>query len=121
MKLEIRIPYPTPKSKWSEFGDNAYYKGKHWAQRRGDAEYWHSMMHIYAPWDKPPLDKPVRILFYWNDKMDLDNHSIWAKMLTDGRKGRIIADDNRKYVKEIRHGWHDEDYIRIVVEEIDDD
>jgi hypothetical protein len=121
MKLEIRIPYPTPKSKWSEFGDNAYYKGKHWAQRRGDAEYWHGMMLIYAPWTEPPLAKPVRLIFSWNDNLDLDNHSIWAKMMTDGIKKRIIADDNRKHVKEIVHRFHDGDYIRIQIEEVDDD
>ena len=118
MKITIKIPYIPQKSKWSEFGDNAYYRGKHWSVRKQDADYWHQMMLIEAPWSKPPLENPVRISFYWNDNMDLDNHSIWAKMLTDGMKGRIIKDDNRKCVKEITHKFHDEDVIKIEVEEI---
>lgn len=118
MTITITIPYPSPKSKWSEYGDNAYYKGKHWSHRKQDADYWHQMMLVEAPWHLPPLDKPVRLVFYWNDNLDLDNHSIWAKMLTDGIKGRIIKDDNRKCVKEIVHRFHDEDEIKIEIEEV---
>ena len=42
-------------------------------------------------------------------------------MIEDGIKHRIIQDDSRKHVAEIVHRWHDEKFIKIVIEEIDDE
>ena len=44
---QFKIPYPKPASAkvaWNRrYGMNAYYSGKHWAQRKKDAEVWHWM------------------------------------------------------------------------------
>ena len=117
-KITIRLPYP---AKVSQYGDNAYYSGKHWSIRKRDSDYWHDLLLAEAPWDKGPLRSPVRITYYWNDRLDLSNHSIMAKMIEDGLKGRLFRDDSRKHVVEIRHRWHDGGNIKIEIEEVGED
>lgn len=119
MIVTIELDYPPHAT--TTFGDNKYYAGKHWAQRQKDAEYWHTLLRLEAPWDRPPLRSPVRMTYYWDDRLDLSNHSIMAKMIEDGIKGRIIVDDSRKHVVEIVHRWWNGKKIRIEVEEIDDE
>ena len=114
-KITIRLPYP---AKVSQYGDNAYYSGKHWSVRKRDSDYWHDLLLAEAPWDKGPLRSPVRIVFYWNDRLDLSNHSMMAKMIEDGIKGRIIEDDSRKHVQEITHRFYNDKVITVVVEEL---
>ena len=120
------IDYPkTPagKKQWSkEYGTNAYWAGKHHTKRAKDATLWHSLtqaaMHK-AGVRKRPFEKPVKITFFWNDRLDLSNHSMMAKMIEDGMKPRLIRDDTRKYVKGIEHYWHDEPNIKVVVKEVE--
>ena len=119
MIVTIELDYPPHAT--TMYGDNAYYSGKHWAQRRTDAEYWHTLLKIEAPWGRPPLRSPVKITYYWDDRLDLSNHSIMAKMIEDGLKGRIIKDDSRKHVVEIVHRWHDGGNIKIEIEEVEDE
>jgi hypothetical protein len=119
------IPYPKTKEgkkQWnSRYGLNAYYAGKHWSKRREDAEYWHRIVreqirlqHVRTV----PFDKPVEIHFYWNDKLDLSNHAVMAKMIEDAIKGILIRDDSRAYVAGICHHWHDKDVIGVGIKEI---
>lgn len=119
MIVTIELDYPPHAT--TTYSDNKYYAGKHWAQRQKDAEYWHTLLRLEAPWDRPPLRSPVRMTYYWDDRLDLSNHSIMAKMIEDGIKGRIIVDDSRKHVAEIVHRWWNGKKIKIEVEEIDDD
>ena len=128
MKLgeEFKIPYPkssSAKKAWSrQYGLNAYYSGKHWAQRKNDAEVWHMMTTAAmrkAHCRTTPFDKPVYITFFWNDGLDLDNHAVMAKMIIDAMKGRIIHDDSRRYLAGVSHYFHDEDYILVMVREVD--
>jgi len=119
MTVTIELEYPPNATRL--YSDNKYYAGKHWAQRKKDAELWHQLMLYEAPWSRPPLRSPVRITYYWDDRLDLSNHSIMAKMIEDGLKGRLFRDDSRKHVAEIRHRWHREGNIKIVIEEVDDD
>ena len=121
----FKIEYPnTPagKKQWMKlFGANAYYSGKHWAQRKQDADYWHAMVKACMDRQglrKRPFDRPVIVTFAWNDRLDLDNHSIMGKYILDAMKGRLLQDDSRRWVKEIRHCWHEGDYIRVEVREI---
>ena len=114
-RITIRLPYP---AKVSQYGDNAYYSGKHWLVRKRDSDYWHDLLLAEAPWDKGPLRSPVRITYYWNDRLDLSNHSMMAKMIEDGIKGRIIEDDSRMHVQEITHRFYNDKVITVVVEEI---
>lgn len=48
MKIVFEIPYPPTKAgrtAWSkQYGLNTYWSGKHWAQRKKDADYWHYLV-----------------------------------------------------------------------------
>ena len=125
MSESFRIYYPTSKAemkRWTkEYGMNAYYAGKHWSIRKRDAEFWHlltrSAMNKQEVRAKP-FDKPVEISFLWNDRLDIDNHSVMGKMIVDAMKGRLINDDNRRWLKGIYHGFHDEEYILVQIREV---
>ena len=121
----FRIYYPknkAAKSAWSSrYGLNAYYAGKHWSGRKSDAEFWH--LATRAAMSKQvvrlkPFEKPVILTFYFNDRLDCSNHAMLIKMIEDGMKGRIIADDSREYVHGIECYFHDEDYILIQIREV---
>lgn len=125
MKESFIIQYPkTPaeRKRWSSrYGMNAYYSGKHWAQRKADAEYWHMMVRSAMNSQKvrrKPFEKPVVITFYWNDRLDIDNHAVMGKMILDAMKGRIVNDDTRRWVKGVEHYFHDADNIKVVVSEL---
>lgn len=125
MVERFKIPYPnTPagKSRWNKlYGMNAYYSGKPWQLRRQDAEFWHNLtracMHN-AGIRKRPFEKPVIVTFYWNSRLDIDNHAIMGKMIMDGMKGRLIQDDSRRWVKGVAHYFHDCDHILVEVREL---
>ena len=122
----FRIEYPnTPAGKkdWNKrFSDNAYYAGKHWAQRKKDADYWHDMVRACMDRQglrKRPFDRPVVVHIFWNDKLDIDNHSIMGKMIVDAMKGRLIQNDSRKWLKGVANEFHDRgDYILVEVKEL---
>ena len=117
----FKIEYPnTPAGKkdWNKrFSDNAYYAGKHWAVRKKDADYWHNMVRACMDRQgvrKRPFEKPVEILLFWNDRLDVDNHSIMGKMIVDAMKGRLLqnaakngsgASPTRSMTGEILSGW----------------
>ena len=123
----LKLDYPnTPagKKQWmKQFGANAYYAGKFWAQRKKDADYWHAMVRACMDRQglrKRPFERPVVITMYFNDRLDCSNHSVMFKMIEDGMKGRLIHDDSRKWVKGNEIYFHDEDYIKVVVREIEE-
>ena len=125
MTESFRIYYPKSKAeakRWnSQYGMNAYYAGKHWSERKKDAEFWHLLTRSAMNKQevrRKPFEKPVEISFLWNDKLDLDNHAVMGKMIVDGMKGRLINDDNRTWLKGIYHGFHDEDYILVQIREV---
>lgn len=122
---EFRIYYPKSKAeqkRWAkEYGLNAYYAGKHWSKRKEDADYWH-LLTISAlnrcEMRRTPFEGPVEIRFLWNDRLDIDNHAVMGKMIVDALKGRLIWDDNKKWLKGISHYFHDEEYILVMVREV---
>lgn len=121
MRVTFSIHYPDTtvgRRQWNrDYSLNAIYAGKHWAARKADADYWHILtLHALRKVDKQLFDGPVRIIYCYNDKLDLSNHSYIAKMIEDALKKVIIADDKRGYVDEIVHRWHDEDKITVIVE-----
>ncbi len=65
------------------------------------------------------FDKPVEIIAYFNDNLDCSNHASELKMIEDGLKGILIVDDNKNYVKGISMYFHGENYIKVVVKEVD--
>ena len=126
MREIIRIPYPkspSEKKRWNkEYGMNAYYAGKHWSKRKEDVQYWHTLTRAAmskAQVRRRPFDKPVVITFLWNDRLDCTNHGVMAKMIEDALVGRLINDDSRRWVKGIEHYFHDEDYIKVIIQEIE--
>lgn len=121
----FRIPYPANKAeqkRWSkEYGVNAYYAGKHWAVRKRDADFWHWLTAMNMNQQnirRTPFKRPVIITFRWNDKLDLDNHAVMGKMIVDALKGRLIENDDRRFVRGICHYFHDEDYISVEIKEV---
>ena len=119
------IEYPRTKAgkkQWAhDYGANKYYAGCHWSVRKRDAEYWHSLTRACmnrCEVRKRPFQKPVVVTFWWNDNLDADNHSIMGKYIVDGMKGRLIEDDNRRWLKGVSHLFHDEDYIKIEIREV---
>ena len=127
MKEVIRIPYPRTaagKSDWTKkYGTNAYWRGKHHAQRNEDARYWHDMTLAAMSKRnvrKRPFDKPVHIVYYFNDRLDVTNHSMMVKMIEDGLKKRLIHDDSPRWVRGTTILMHTDDCIKVVLYEIED-
>lgn len=126
MKEVFHIDYPKTEAgrkAWNrQYGMNAYYAGKHWSQRKKDAEYWHwltvSAMRK-AQCRQTPLDKPVVVSILWNDGLDIDNHAVMGKMIVDAMKGVLIHDDTRRYFVGIEHRFHDKEYIEVHVQEVE--
>lgn len=123
VKIKFIISYPKTKkgrAEWSKkYGLNAYWAGKHWAQRKNDADYWHNLVHseLRRQGIRGSFDRPVSITFRWNDRLDLDNHAAMGKMIVDALKGVVIHDDSRRWFKRLEYGWHDEDWIEVEIEE----
>lgn len=123
MKFEIEYP-PTKKGKavWNKrFGLNAYYAGKHWNERKRDAEELHWIARAAmkrAGIRQKIIETPVKLTFLFDDGLDCSNHAIIVKAVEDAMKGWIIKDDSRKYVKSITMMFHEENCIRVIVEEI---
>ena len=64
---------------------------------------------------------PVAVSFWWDDGLDVDNHAAIGKAILDACKGRIIADDDRRYVREIHHSLWRGGAIRVRLEAIKED
>lgn len=125
MTEEFRIPYPdNPKGRksWSrDYGFNRFYAGVHWAKRKQAADYWHRLTRRWMALcgcRETPFGLPVRIEYFFNDRLDSTNHSVMVKMIEDAMKGVIIYDDNRRWVKGFSVAFHDEDCILVRVTEI---
>lgn len=115
------IPYPKDKKKFGKYYSlNAIYSGKHWSMRKKDSEYWHTIvrMELIRQGIKSRLfDRPVKITFFWDDRLDCSNHAYAGKMIEDALKGYLLSDDSRKYVHEISHRFHNLGCIAVCVEE----
>lgn len=124
MKIAFEIPYPpTKKGKaaWNKrFGLNAYYSGKHFAQRKKDAEVLHelALLAMFRAGARPGMvSGPVEVRFYWDDGLDVDNHAVLGKAFVDAMKGYLLPDDNRRWFRRVSHEFWDGGCIRVEVEE----
>lgn len=106
-RFVFQIPYPSATKgvgSWPRrYSLNAYYAGKHWTERKRDADYWHALTRANIGKTPPMFDGPVELRFVWDDRLDLSNHAVIAKMIEDALKGRVIIDDSPKYVRRIVH------------------
>lgn len=123
--IRFTIPYPPTKKGKSlfckRFGLNAYYAGKHWAQRKKDAEELHMLARAAmnrAHVKRRVADKPVEICFFWDDGLDADNHAVLGKAVVDAMKGILIKDDNRRCVVKVSHEFWDGEEILVEVKEV---
>lgn len=120
MKFEIEYP-PTKKGKavWNKrFGLNAYYAGKHWNERKRDAEELHWIARAAmkrAGIRKKYVSGPVQVIFRWDDGLDCDNHAVLGKAIVDAMKGYILPDDNRRWVQKISHEFWGAGKIQVEV------
>ena len=126
--IRFTIPYPpTKKGKAAfckRFGLNAYYSGKHWAQRKRDAEELHMLARAAmnrAHVKNEPFKNPVEIRFYWDDGLDADNHAVIGKVIVDAMKKAVIVNDDRRYVAKVSHEFGDGGEILVEVEEKNND
>ena len=62
------------------------------------------------------MEKPISVTFFWNTRMDIDNHAYMGKMIVDALKGYLIKDDSKKYVRSVKHEFYDGKDITIVIE-----
>ena len=122
--IAFEIPYPATKrgkAAWNKrFGLNAYYAGKHWSQRKKDAEELHELAHCAmrkAGITKRLINHPVKVTFFWNDNLDIDNHGALGKALVDAMKGYILPDDNPEWFRAVEHKFWSGDTIRVEIEE----
>lgn len=122
ISVAFSIPYPTGKKQraafFKRYGLNAYYAGKHWAQRKADAEEWHAVVRNELRRQGIPakmFDGDVTITFRWNDRLDIDNHAMMGKFIVDALKGYLIRDDDRRYVRCVIHGFYSGDCIEVEV------
>lgn len=123
-KIEFRIDYPrTQKGRtafFKRYGLNALYSGKHWAARKKDAEEWHRLVHseLYRQHIRKELiGGPVEVLFFWDDRLDIDNHALMGKMTVDALKGWVLHDDSKRYFCKVTHAYWDQGCIGVRVEE----
>lgn len=116
----IRFTIDYPKNFAREYGLNAYYAGLHWSVRKKRADAWHWMVRaaLKSQGIRPRIfQKPVRITFFWDDRLDIDNHAIAAKCTVDALKGILIEDDSRRYVRAVEHWFWDRRCIGVEIEE----
>lgn len=110
--ISFTLPYPDGKKAKTafcrRFGLNAYYGGKHWAARKTDAEYIHTLTYRALRKAKLPrgvLDHPVEIRFLWDDGLDIDNHAALGKMIVDALKGYLLEDDDPRRFRKVSHEY----------------
>lgn len=122
MLVRFKIPYPgteAGKKQWNrDYSTNAYWAGKPWAVRRRDAQFWHELVQLMMRQQKVPqriFEKPVEIRFFWNDRLDVDNHAVIGKLIVDAMKGWVIKGDTRRYFRRCVHDFHEEEYILVEV------
>lgn len=120
--LSFEIPYPPTKAgktAWNRrFGLNAYYAGKHYQQRKRDAEELHALAVACmrrARIRKTMVRGPVEVRFYWDDNLDCDNHAVIGKAVVDAMKGYLLPDDNRRWVRKVSHQFWEGQKIRVEV------
>ena len=112
--IRFTIAYPPTKrgkAAWNKrFGLNAYYAGKHWAQRMMDAVELHAITAAdmrRAGIRRKLVQGPVEVRFFWDDGLDVDNHAAIGKAVVDAMKGYLLPDDNRRWVRRVSHEFWD--------------
>ncbi len=122
MGISFTIPYPPTRegmTDWNRrYGLNAYWSGKHYKARNQDAREIHQLTQLCMRREgirRNILDYPVEVQFYWDDRLDADNHAALGKMILDAMKGYILPDDNRRWVRKVSHEFWSGGAMRVDV------
>lgn len=116
-KIELILPLKVN----SKLSLNSIYSNNHWSVRKRQAEYIHNTVRmelLIRKVQRKIFKNPVRINFYWNSMLDLDNHGYLAKLIIDGLKEYLIHDDTKKYIQEIHHSYWLGKGVKIEISEI---
>lgn len=116
-KIELILPLKVS----SKLSLNSVYSSNHWTIRKRQAEEIHTLVKLELLSKRIPrkiFKNPIRINFYWNSMLDLDNHGYLAKLIIDGFKGYLIHDDTKKYIQEIHHSYWLGKGVKIEISEI---
>lgn len=113
------IKFKIPLTCTSEWGLNKIYAGVHWTKRKKQAEYVHMLTQQAlrkAKICKGIYKEPVSITMRFNDRLDIDNHGYIVKLIIDGLKGYLIADDTKQYVKRVTSEVYEGKDIEVIIE-----
>ena len=116
-KIELILPLKVS----SKLSLNSVYSSNHWTIRKRQAEEIHTLVKLELLSKRIPrkiFKNPIRINFYWNSMLDLDNHGYLTKLIIDGLKGYLIHDDTKKYIQEIHHSYWLGKGVKIEISEI---
>lgn len=117
------IEFVIPLKVTGKLGLNSLYStNKHWAKRKKEADSVHlavkgALLACKVP--KKLFDCPVEVTLAYNSRLDIDNHGYLAKLLIDGLKGYLIADDNRKHVQKLTQKYWNGEGIKVEISKID--
>lgn len=118
--VEFVIPYPRNKSQYcKDYGLNAYYAGMHWSRRKQNADRMHDTVTAVLARDgisRLPFNRPVKITFWHDDRMDIDNHAVIEKLIVDALKGWLLLGDDRRFYGERVSKFHAGDGVRVRIE-----
>ncbi len=85
---------------------NKSYAGRHWGERRAEADYIHSMViasvrnQAVEPATEFPQD--VTIIAHYKDNRRRDSGNVSSKEIIDGLvKAKIFPDDSTKYIRAV--------------------
>lgn len=112
MKIEIPVALPS---------DNIFYESKHWTARVKLKEKWVKITHDALPDECVMFERPVHITVFAEYKRtpcDCDN--VCPKMCIDALKGKVLHDDNTKWVSGVSlfSRKSNRDYTTILIEEV---
>lgn len=98
---------------------NKIYGGKHWSERKRDAEQVHSLIKLIlnAIGKTEVFPCPVHICIEYNCRLDIDNCGYMSKLIIDGMKGLPIKNDSPKYVQGLSQSFWNGDGIRVTLME----
>ena len=99
--------------------NSLYSTNKHWAKRKNEADIVHFVVKGALIAGKVPrvlYDSPVTVELSYNSRLDIDNHGYVAKLIIDGLKGYLIADDSKKYVTKLTQQYWSGQGVKVKID-----
>ena len=115
------ITYTIPELELGQYSLNKYYSGMNIHQRRKHTQYWHDLSHCAmraAGIKRSPQDGPWAVTFYFNSRLDIDNHAVIAKMVIDSMKGWVFPNDTRQFLKEVNFRFWDGKGVKVEIRDL---